>query len=131
MPCAGVAEARERQEEIRGEMTQQRAFTGLELDDILALSIPIEDVKLCGVYFLITASGRIFYIGQSVDIMQRMRAHESAWGRELDRVAWILCGIDDLDVLEAYYIETFRPSMNSMREDRQSIQILRQQPGWF
>mgnify|MGYP001587211638 FL=1 len=112
-------------------MTQQRAFTGLELDDILALSIPIEDVKLCGVYFLITASGRIFYIGQSVDIMQRMRAHESAWGRELVRVAWILCDIDDLDVLEAYYIETFRPSMNSMREDRQSIQILRQQPGWF
>lgn len=69
-----------------------------------------------GIYFLFN-SGRLFYIGQSVQIARRLWTHSKKW--RFDEVAIVATPQLEhpmnrawMDVAEAFYIELLDPTMN-------------------
>lgn len=72
--------------------------------DIVAQSVPYE--SQCGVYFLVS-SGRVVYVGQSVQIGTRLSDHAKT--KDFDRYSYIACPKEKLDVLESLYIHTLNP----------------------
>lgn len=79
--------------------------------DIVARSIPR---PIVGIYFLII-DDQISYIGQSMNVMQRIGTHASK--REFDRYYYFECAADHLDEMEAKCIHKFNPSHNLVRPD--------------
>jgi hypothetical protein len=61
-----------------------------------------------GVYFLID-SGKVVYVGQSVNIYARIASHHD---KVFDSFAFIPCNKKTLDSLESLYIHTLRPALN-------------------
>jgi hypothetical protein len=83
------------------------ALTGKAMvyaSEIVAQSVPYENQ--CGVYFLI-ASGRVVYVGQSVQIGTRLSDHAKT--KDFDAYTYISCPKDKLDVLESLYIHALDP----------------------
>lgn len=66
---------------------------------------------LTGVYFLVKGE-RVIYVGQSVNILSRVSQHRKS--KDFDRLAFVPCAKDDLDVLESLYIHALRPESNGM-----------------
>jgi hypothetical protein len=66
--------------------------------------------NLSGVYFLVRG-GAVVYVGQSVSIHVRIRTHISD-GKIFDRVAYIKCPPEKLDLLESLYIHHINPEGN-------------------
>ena len=62
-----------------------------------------------GVYFLID-SGRVVYVGQSVNVYARIASHHD---KVFDSFAFIPCCKEMLDNLESLYIHILRPALNS------------------
>jgi len=62
-----------------------------------------------GVYFLID-SGKVVYVGQSVNIYARIASHHD---KVFDSFAFIPCCKEMLDNLESLYIHILRPALNS------------------
>ncbi|OBR54134.1 hypothetical protein A6456_37705 [Paraburkholderia tropica] len=75
--------------------------------EILAGAMPYQ--PRCGVYFLIKG-GRVRYVGQSINIEQRIRDHFDRFGFE--SVAYIPCERSILDKMESLYIHMLRPEWN-------------------
>jgi hypothetical protein len=63
----------------------------------------------CGVYFLVKEN-KIVYVGQSVNVYSRVGHHSGV--KDFDRVAWIECEKEKLDLLESIYIHLFEPELN-------------------
>ncbi|MFN2455414.1 MAG: hypothetical protein ABR577_14455 [Pyrinomonadaceae bacterium] len=80
-------------------------------DLILANKRPIYP-KVTGIYFLIRGS-EIVYVGQSVDIMNRIAQHSREALKEFDSFSMLECPAEYLATLEAYFIFKFRPRLNS------------------
>jgi hypothetical protein len=80
----------------------------VSVKDILEAAEPYED--LSGVYFLVRGA-IVVYVGQSVSIHVRIRTHISD-GRIFDRVAYIKCPPEKLDLLESLYIHHINPEEN-------------------
>lgn len=81
----------------------------MEEHELLSHTLPVE--PLCGIYFLLDGS-EVVYVGQSVDILQRLTVH-----RQRPKVAFTACAYqpfneDDLDRAEAFFIERFNPHGN-------------------
>lgn len=76
--------------------------------EILSLSKP--HTPSCGIYFLIKNS-EIVYVGQSVNVKARVDHHRRS-GKDFDRVSFIGCSEDQLDLKEAVYIRLFDPELN-------------------
>jgi len=90
---------------------QSLALTGkamVSVKDILASAEPYENIS--GVYFLV-CGGAVVYVGQSVAIHGRIRTHISD-GKVFDRVAYIKCDPEKLDLLESLYIHHINPEGN-------------------
>lgn len=66
----------------------------------------------CGVYFLCDRYG-IMYIGQSVDVEQRIRHHWS--NKNFDSAFYIELPEDDLLRVEAAFINVLKPQLNKAR----------------
>lgn len=64
----------------------------------------------CGVYFLVL-KGEVVYVGQSVDILNRISKHRRA-GKEFDAYNFIECAREDAPKVEADYIMAFMPTLN-------------------
>lgn len=76
---------------------------------IVAASEPVK--VLCGVYFLIRTE-RVVYVGQSVNVHARMSGHILEGSKTFDRIAFIECHPEQLDVWETLYIHIFKPELN-------------------
>jgi excinuclease UvrABC nuclease subunit len=74
------------------------------------LSQPFQEVELgmCGVYFIIKDE-EVIYIGQSVLLWERVRAHRHM---KYDRYFFIECDEKELNYLESKYITQFCPDAN-------------------
>jgi hypothetical protein len=111
-------ENRQKLEELSGELEKHRLFNlqsialsgkaMVSVKDILEAAEPYED--LSGVYFLVRGA-IVVYVGQSVSIHVRIRTHISD-GRIFDRVAYIKCPPEKLDLLESLYIHHINPEEN-------------------
>jgi hypothetical protein len=62
----------------------------------------------CGVYFLIK-SGRVVYVGQSVNVHARLGQHKE---KDFDSYAYVPCQPQALDCMESLYIHALRPPLN-------------------
>lgn len=77
-------------------------------EEILAAALPAK--SMTGVYFLML-DGEVTYVGQSIDLLGRISRHKRE-GKEFDSFAYILCGKDDLNDMEAKYITILMPWLN-------------------
>jgi hypothetical protein len=75
--------------------------------------------QTCGIYFLLQGT-EILYVGQSVCVFTRIRTHENERRIKFDRIAWVECKKEHLDILESLYIHLFRPVMNGGHESKQA-----------
>ena len=66
---------------------------------------------ICGVYFLFDGDEMV-YIGQSRDILLRLRVHEADATKPFDRWAYVDVPEKDLMDVEARYIRMFQPPYN-------------------
>lgn len=80
----------------------------LRQDEIIKLATPVQPI--CGVYFLISGS-RIFYVGQSIRILERINEHVRK-GVQFDAFYFIKVPKSKLLATEAAYIKAFRPPGN-------------------
>lgn len=85
------------------------ATTLLSLSELLGRRVPSPQ-KRVGVYFLFR-DDRLIYIGQSLDVDARVRAHASPTGYDFDSYAVIETREEDLHV-ELDYIGEFLPPYN-------------------
>lgn len=68
--------------------------------------------KMVGIYFLIS-KGEIVYVGQSkTDVLYRVAQHKRD-GKVFDRYSYMRCKPEQVDDLEALYIDAFLPKNNS------------------
>jgi excinuclease UvrABC nuclease subunit len=65
--------------------------------------------RRCGVYFLIE-NCKIVYVGQSIGIDARIGQHHA--DKMFSHVAYIECAQEQLNTLEALYINKFDPTLN-------------------
>ena len=78
--------------------------------EIIAASIPFEDMDVRGIYFLINNS-KVVYVGQSHAILRRVAAHKAEGVKKFDSYSY-LEHAGDLDELEFNYILKFNPRHN-------------------
>ena len=78
-------------------------------DEILENAIPYE--PKCGIYFLIFNQS-IVYVGQSVDLWQRIQQHRAKKEIAFDSVSWVHCEARNLNAVEKHYIDTLKPKHN-------------------
>lgn len=88
---------------------------------------------ICGVYFLINTeeSNPIVYIGQSVNIRSRIKAH-SGNGIQFNAVRFIRCTKNDLNNIEGEMIRKYNPKHNKVKNiegmDRETWRFERRSP---
>jgi hypothetical protein len=103
---------------------------GIELGDVIPkelhsikglYKIPLEILSSPpGVYFL-CQKGEIVYIGQSLNVAQRIITHRKEGFKEFDSAFYIQCHISHLDHFEMALIRYFRPKFNAQKIGSKSI----------
>ena len=88
-----------------------KASFDLELEDVILESGPR---PMCGVYMLIDGAN-VVYVGQSINMLSRLGKH--AYDKNFTHYKVLECNKDELDALEAHYINKFKPKYNRVRED--------------
>lgn len=78
-------------------------------ETLVAISTDINEE--CGVYFLIL-DGEIVYVGQSVCVWVRVRTHQNEGRIKFNRMAYVKCEKEKLNVLESLYIHCYQPKHN-------------------
>ena len=71
----------------------------------------IDPVYFSGIYFLIR-EGVIVYTGQSVNVFARIQDHLRDNTKVFDKVSYVRCPKDSLDVVENLYIGMLKPEYN-------------------
>ena len=64
-----------------------------------------------GVYFL-THKDTVVYVGQSIDISNRIQQHKRSNDKIFDSFYYDECSIDELDLIEKDFIEHHKPPFN-------------------
>jgi len=77
--------------------------------EIVAAAVPF--TPFCGVYFLVCGS-EVVYVGQSVNVHQRIYQHHNAELILFDSFAYQPCSQESLNTLESLYIHYLRPMRN-------------------
>lgn len=67
---------------------------------------------VCGVYFLIDASGEVVYVGQSIDVHVRVAQHRRERVKQFATCKCIPCPRYRLDELEQHHIRALDPRYN-------------------
>jgi hypothetical protein len=98
---------REAEKEIIDGSAKSALFSHQE---IIGQSYPLGGYP--GIYFLIS-KGQILYVGKSTDVEFRLGQHRARRKIEFDSVFIIECPATELARLEARYIRTLRPPLNS------------------
>ena len=89
------------------------AVEAYSLEEILNKSTPLPET--CGVYFLIH-NEVIVYVGQSKNVYRRTDTHKK--DKNFDRITVIECLESDLDKVENFYINKFKPILNIVGKSR-------------
>jgi excinuclease UvrABC nuclease subunit len=95
-------------------MAEERSIVeayDISVEEILANKQAINP-KITGVYFLIKGS-EIVYVGQSVDIMNRIAQHSKDVLKDFDSFSILECPTELLLTIEAHLIYKFRPRLNT------------------
>lgn len=110
---AGMFEFAHRKPQLVTEKLHEIATGGekvLSENDILEIQTP----RISGVYFLI-ARGRVKYVGQSVDVHNRVATHRREKQERFDRAVFIPVREALLLRVEALYIRLLRPEWNGTK----------------
>jgi len=83
------------------------------------------ELYITGIYFLLSGD-RIIYIGQSINIFNRMFTHHII--NKTDRIRFIRCNKKRLNEYEMRWIRKFRPKFNSMGLKPDKPIVLRDRP---
>ncbi len=88
-----------------------RVIQDLTINDLIKdMKIKTFIVKpIIGIYFLIL-KGRVIYVGQSIDIYNRINSHKK--DKDFDNVMYIKCNEEELTTTEDYYIIALNPPLN-------------------
>lgn len=102
-------------------LTGTAAMFDVQPDDVFRAAKPIPK-RISGIYFFVS-NGEIVYVGQSKHVWSRIDAHKNAawYSLETDLQVCLLPiedNIDELDVVEAFYIQKFKPSGNRNKHGR-------------
>lgn len=100
--------AEERAMAILANPLETAHIRALNVENIIASAIPAK--RQSGIYFLIL-NGAIAYIGQAADVWLRITQHMAS--RRFDAFSWAPCPVSELDRMEAYCIEKFKPLHNA------------------
>jgi len=85
--------------------------------------------RLTGVYFLVK-DGRVVYVGQSVNVLERVLKHRT---KDFDEVWFLACRECELNEKERSFLDALVPRLNrdqrtmDLRENQRAAAILR---GW-
>lgn len=79
--------------------------------EIHKFAIEFEKTVVCGVYFL-SYKGKLVYIGQSIDVLDRIRTHRRTSEFKFDSFSIIPVQREKLNEVEMRYIRRFRPKFN-------------------
>jgi hypothetical protein len=85
--------------------------------------------NICGIYFLIK-DGKIVYVGQSVNILERIKTHYYSL-KEFNRFYYIECKKEELNKLEGEYIFKFFPIYNKKIPEHSTFKTLNQIKKYF
>ena len=80
-------------------------------EDIHRGAYGAEDNRHAGVYFLMRDEV-VTYVGQSINVMNRIQTHKNERAKYFNLYNYILCDVDQLDMLESLYIHKFHPEHN-------------------
>jgi hypothetical protein len=88
----------------------------IKLEDIDAASIVMRaaipaKLEICGIYFLVR-SASVVYVGQSTNIMHRIKEHMRGRDKYFDSYTFIECEKAILNYVEYYFISKFSPEYN-------------------
>ncbi len=97
--------------ELKDQYPEQiRSYLRYEREQVVAQAIPIPEMVLQGIYFLIH-NGVVEYVGQSVNLFARLGVHEKL--KKYHSLAFIPVKEKKyLGIIETYYIEYFNPPLN-------------------
>jgi hypothetical protein len=71
----------------------------------------IKKLEHSGIYFLLQKE-RVIYVGQSVDVPQRLLTHLNEGRKNFDSYSWVPCDRTSLNDYEAFWIVELRPELN-------------------
>ncbi len=98
--------------------------------DIVAASRTLEEVVKSGVYFLLDRS-EIVYVGQSKNVAVRLSSHLSSADisipYKVTSATYIPVPVEELDLLESFYIQKFEPRGNRNKSGRISRSDVRKE----
>lgn len=77
--------------------------------EIVSAAMPLG--QNTGVYFLLHQAV-VVYVGQSIDLFNRIGRHAREGGKVFDAFTYILCSADELDKLEETYVTALMPRYN-------------------
>lgn len=111
-----LTDALERYRQLHLGQARRRATTKrfLSREHLVARSVVAPDGPC--VYFLIRR-GEIVYVGRAVRLFRRLGQHLHD-GKEFDAFSFITCALEEVDVLEARYIEALKPRWNALSYPR-------------
>lgn len=87
--------------------------------ELLEIHLPL--AHICCVYFLVSLFDEVLYVGQTIDLHQRIKAHQRAEVR-FSRVLFVPVQEPDLNTTEAYFIRTLNPPLNRSRGRNGSLE---------
>jgi hypothetical protein len=105
---------------VTGKQLQQTLNDPLLDEDEILLLAGIRRLK-CGVYFLIKDES-VVYVGQSTNIAQRIANHKAT--KDFDTFTYIQCKPENLNTIEAMYIDRLKPKYNYNSQGRLVMPIM-------
>jgi molybdopterin converting factor small subunit len=99
---------------VTGKQLQQPLNDPLLDEDEILLLAGIRRLK-CGIYFLIKDES-VVYVGQSINIAQRIANHKTT--KDFDTFTYIQCKPENLNTIEAMYIDRLKPKYNYNSQGR-------------
>ena len=78
--------------------------------------LDLESMFTVGIYFLVSEN-EIVYVGQSIDIGQRVRSHRNDIKKVFDEVRFIECKEEELLEKECEFISVLNPKYNKTKTD--------------
>jgi len=71
----------------------------------------VERDPICCIYFLVR-SGEVVYVGQTSDLVTRIRSHRSEGTKQFDFARYLVMDEETLNNAEKYFFELFEPVYN-------------------
>lgn len=85
----------------------------LSKNDLFEMSVPINDSRFCGLYFLFSGD-EIVYVGQSTCYPARLGDHIRRFGTQFNRITFLPTPYEELYETECLYILEYRPHLNTI-----------------